>query len=273
MSLCPASSKGPAGLEAPNHSLPLLNHLTSTSTRALSSSRSSASTIKPLGIYTLFHADVPHLRAVRDRVLACHFPSPHYDNTAIARPDSPDTPTYHNLPRNKPDFTHTDNNEEGTRAVLSDLRLADGYSLYDMRTGCAMPADLAGKKLITRVLDLILLERTEFAVMMEKLSEKAARETKVELVNFGPGTGLARVAMRKLKERVPGAVTLSDISVTSTSANPAKEIPTSANRGGQEPIAIVGMAVNFPGARDTSELWRVLEQGINTVEEVCLTHC
>ncbi|KAF9025638.1 hypothetical protein BDZ89DRAFT_1161644 [Hymenopellis radicata] len=36
----------------------------------------------------------------------------------------------------------------------------------------------------------------------------------------------------------------------------------------QEPIAIVGMAVNMPGAPNVSKLWEVLEQGINTISEV-----
>ncbi|KAH9928293.1 uncharacterized protein B0H18DRAFT_1084485 [Fomitopsis serialis] len=36
----------------------------------------------------------------------------------------------------------------------------------------------------------------------------------------------------------------------------------------KEPIAIVGMAVNFPGAPNVAELWRVLEEGINTVSEI-----
>jgi hypothetical protein len=36
----------------------------------------------------------------------------------------------------------------------------------------------------------------------------------------------------------------------------------------QEPIAIVGMAVNMPGAPNTAKLWEVLEQGINTCSEV-----
>ena len=36
----------------------------------------------------------------------------------------------------------------------------------------------------------------------------------------------------------------------------------------QEPIAIIGMAVNMPGAPNVSKLWEVLEHGINTVFEV-----
>ena len=36
----------------------------------------------------------------------------------------------------------------------------------------------------------------------------------------------------------------------------------------QAPIAIVGMAVNMPGAPNTAGLWEVLERGINTCSEV-----
>jgi hypothetical protein len=39
----------------------------------------------------------------------------------------------------------------------------------------------------------------------------------------------------------------------------------------QEPIAIVGMAVNMPGAPSVRELWQVLQNGINTVEPVRLS--
>jgi hypothetical protein len=36
----------------------------------------------------------------------------------------------------------------------------------------------------------------------------------------------------------------------------------------QEPIAIIGMAANLPGAPDVASLWKLLEDGINTVTEV-----
>ena len=36
----------------------------------------------------------------------------------------------------------------------------------------------------------------------------------------------------------------------------------------QEPIAIVGMAVNMPGAPNVGRLWEILANGGNTVEEV-----
>ena len=118
---------------------------------------------------------------------------------------------------------------------------------------------------------MILLERVEFVDALRSVS-RATHDLKaetLEILNFGPGTGLARAAMRALKERVPRAVAVSLNDVSSAAVKPtssAKVTPTPV--GGQEPIAIVGMAVNFPGARDTQELWNVLEKGINTVEEV-----
>lgn len=36
----------------------------------------------------------------------------------------------------------------------------------------------------------------------------------------------------------------------------------------QDQVAIVGMAVNMPGAPNTSRLWEVLEKGLNMVSEV-----
>ncbi|GJF00139.1 polyketide synthase [Phanerochaete sordida] len=48
-------------------------------------------------------------------------------------------------------------------------------------------------------------------------------------------------------------------------------ITTSAVREGgivREPIAIIGMSANFPGAPDAAALWTLLEQGLNTVSEI-----
>ncbi|MDE0455758.1 MAG: beta-ketoacyl synthase N-terminal-like domain-containing protein, partial [Chromatiales bacterium] len=36
---------------------------------------------------------------------------------------------------------------------------------------------------------------------------------------------------------------------------------------GQEPIAIVGMACRFPGADGIPAFWRLLEGGVNAVQE------
>ncbi|KAH8105565.1 polyketide synthase [Phellopilus nigrolimitatus] len=231
---------------------------------------------KPLGIFTLFHADVPHLRAARDRVLAGLFSG--YDDDVLTPTDA----TFNfRLHLNGLSFAHTDdktistntNNTNNTKkneetcAALKTLRLTPAYTLYNTHTGCAVPASMVGKQLVERVLDMIVLERVEFARVLETISERAGRENDVEIMNFGPGMGLARVAMRTLKERVSG-VSFAINDVSNSSAISAKGKPTFVTNDSQEPIAIVGMAVNFPGARDTSELWSVLENGINTVEEI-----
>lgn len=41
---------------------------------------------------------------------------------------------------------------------------------------------------------------------------------------------------------------------------------------GQEPVAIVGMAVRFPGADDVHSLWDALKDGLNTATEVRFIH-
>ncbi|THH09272.1 hypothetical protein EW145_g2129 [Phellinidium pouzarii] len=229
----------------------------------------SALATKPLGIFALFHANIPHLRSARDNVLAGLFSS-RYE--PIPRKASKG-PTYSNIYFNdNRGFTHTDNEE--VSVILNSLQLRPGYALHDMHTSCAVPTKLVGRQLIERVLDMILLERVEFACVLEKFTERVVMEQEMEVVNFGPGSSLARVVMRAMKERVPYAVlTLNDVSVPmsastrSISSSLRGNLP-SANQDSQDPIAIVGMAVNLPGARDADELWRVLEKGINTVEEI-----
>jgi len=61
----------------------------------------------------------------------------------------------------------------------------------------------------------------------------------IHLLNFGPGTGLVR-----------------------------NDVHDGKTQPKQEPIAIVGMTVNMPGAPNTAKLWEVLKQGINTCSEI-----
>lgn len=227
------------------------------------------SAVKPLNIFTLFHADVPQLRTARDCTLDDLFVPCTITNNEL---------TTTNYDSHAPSDNNADSSSgyayaNETFKTLSALRLTRGYKLYDTHTGDAIPGNLSGKDLVERILDMILLERVEFVDTLRSVGH-ATHDFKLdtlEILNFGPGTGLARVAMRALKERVPRSVAVSLNDVSSAAATPtssAKAKPAQVD--GQEPIAIVGMAVNFPGARDTQELWNVLEKGINTVEEVWL---
>jgi hypothetical protein len=79
----------------------------------------------------------------------------------------------------------------------------------------------------------------------------------IRLLNFGPGTGLVRSTEKLFKIH-----NWTSIDLTSDDVHDGKTQPK------QEPIAIVGMTVNMPGAPNTAKLWEVLKQGINTCSEV-----
>nr|UPO09356.1 PKS7818 [Inonotus obliquus] len=225
--LCPSLSQTPDNSSLLEHNPPF----TSGVTRNATNLSQVPSTSKTLGIYTLFHANTPHLRAARDR-----------DNGSDEAVEISTT--------------------------LSTLRVVDGFALHDVRTGSTVLTSMIGRKLVELVVDSILLDRIEFSNTVETLAKRATQCPHIEIINVGPGTGLARAAMRNLRVLFRGDTTLSDLSSSAKTMTSAKETPVSIDRRSQEPIAIVGMAVNFPGARDASELWRVLEQGLNTVEEI-----
>jgi acyl transferase domain-containing protein len=47
-----------------------------------------------------------------------------------------------------------------------------------------------------------------------------------------------------------------------------RETKTTIPEPARDCVAVVGMAVNMPGAPNASKLWEILEEGINTVKEV-----
>jgi len=110
--------------------------------------------------------------------------------------------------------------------------------------------------LVELIVDMILTQPVNWPDVMASLSNAAPSRSVAHIVHFGPGTGLARPMLRAFGGK---AVT----TVNATIAEGA-----GADRNPQEPIAIIGMAVNMPGAPNVAKLWEVLEQGINTVSEV-----
>ena len=101
---------------------------------------------------------------------------------------------------------------------------------------------------------------------METLAGRVGHDRGVKIINFGPSTSLARAMSRNLTEFISTSNEVTDAFIPSNKRN----TPTKAAIDSQEPIAIVGMAVNFPGAQNADDLWHLLEQGLNTVQEVCL---
>ncbi|KAL7270282.1 Type I Iterative PKS [Rhizina undulata] len=113
-----------------------------------------------------------------------------------------------------------------------------------------------GKNLVEEVLDMVLIQCVNWDLASAEILKAAIEfsasnpSKKIELLNFGPGSLLPKAPL--------GDVKVLDVSHTSDVAAASYE----------DGIAIVGMGVNFPGAPNVSEFWKVLEDGLNTVSEI-----
>ncbi|KAK0463812.1 putative polyketide synthase [Desarmillaria tabescens] len=124
-------------------------------------------------------------------------------------------------------------------------------------TGEALKKDMTGS-LVELVVDMVISQPVNWDLVTSGALRDLPEDASLRLLNVGPGTGLCRGLERVLrKERVK----LLDL--TALDAKTPRQL-----KGKQEAIAIVGMAVNMPGAPNVSKLWEVLEQGINTISEV-----
>lgn len=126
-------------------------------------------------------------------------------------------------------------------------------------TGLAIDKKVQSGSLVESVVDMLLTQVINWDVLVEDVVKILPTGTPVHLLNVGPGTGLTRSTERFFPK---GLVSFVDLSVADRK-NVEGKVPAK-----QEPIAIVGMAVNMPGAPNTDMLWRILEQGINTISEV-----
>ncbi|KAI0919364.1 Type I Iterative Polyketide synthase (PKS) [Taiwanofungus camphoratus] len=122
--------------------------------------------------------------------------------------------------------------------------------------------------LVEAIVDMTLLHPVRFDRVVDAIrSDISSRKLSLQFVNVGPGSGLWRSVARATRDL--GVSTADWTSLADTdpySSSLSQAIPSNVPR--QEPIAIVGMAVNFPGAPDAEGLWKVLENGLNTVSEV-----
>ncbi|KAL7622419.1 hypothetical protein AAE478_007924 [Parahypoxylon ruwenzoriense] len=122
------------------------------------------------------------------------------------------------------------------------------------------PATLG--KLIALILEMVLLEPVDWVSVQDSIMsgvELLADSESCEILNFGPGYGVSKSA-RPLSK----AVDIRDVSGTGASS-----IPTSkASSISLDDIAIVGMAVDLPGAQDADELWENLCNGVNSCSEI-----
>lgn len=124
-----------------------------------------------------------------------------------------------------------------------------------------------GKTLVDTVVGFTLIHPVNFDLIVESIHNTPKYgEHAFRIVNIGPGNGLARSTIRALN-KIQVSVTdwSSSVGVNPSNIKPQASFESAPRR---EPIAIVGMAVNLPGAKDTDGLWSVLENGLNTCSEV-----
>lgn len=131
-------------------------------------------------------------------------------------------------------------------------------------TGQLLSTKSSDCSLLDLVLDMVLIECVNWDKTVECMITDAisiAADTQTTVLNFGPGTGSV---FQPLKPPHPN-ISLVDLSHASDAAAAASKPRRFSSEDG---IAIVGMGVNMPGATDVAGLWRVLEEGLNTVSEV-----
>ena len=116
---------------------------------------------------------------------------------------------------------------------------------------------VCGSSLMELVIDMLLTQPVNWEHVVREVRDALSEEMSLTLVNVGPGKGLVAGMEKALG---PRRVTVLDISM----GRPQENVPK------HEPIAIVGMAVNMPGSPNVSMLWKVLEQGINTISPVSI---
>ncbi|OBZ65859.1 hypothetical protein A0H81_14053 [Grifola frondosa] len=139
-------------------------------------------------------------------------------------------------------------------------------------TGEPVTEDEAGcaPTLAEAIVDMTLLHPVNFDTVARALHASASPARAFRVANIGPGTSLARSLARSLHGL---EVSVADWSSTTSRASSAA-FPTSVKAAKfddarqREPIAVVGMAVNLPGAKDADGLWSLLENGLNTVSEI-----
>lgn len=114
----------------------------------------------------------------------------------------------------------------------------------------------ASVPLVEEIVDMVLTQVANWDQVTSSTVERLkSLQRPIELLNVGPGNSLVNGFERQISTAGLD-VRLRDIS-TSTSMAPVLE-----------PVAVVGMAVNMPGAPNADKLWELLHNGYNTLSHV-----
>ncbi|KAI9443347.1 putative polyketide synthase [Lactarius indigo] len=126
-------------------------------------------------------------------------------------------------------------------------------------TGETLEANQKGP-LMRTVIDTILIHPVNWDKVTSAVARSIPRAEVAHLVNIGPGLGPLRSIEKAFQ---PGCFVAHNLVAGDQHCLSILELEPH-----QDHVAIIGMAVNMPGAPSTSELWGVLEKGLNTVTEV-----
>ena len=131
--------------------------------------------------------------------------------------------------------------------------------LVSTLTGEVISSACSSLSLAEDIVDMILIQPVNWDLVTTSISTRVLTNNiqHVQLINFGPGCGLTKGLERTILSGIP-QVTVQDVSLT-------------AFPPGLDAIAIIGMAINMPGAPNTDRLWEILENGVNTVSTVRLS--
>jgi hypothetical protein len=126
-------------------------------------------------------------------------------------------------------------------------------------TGELISSSSAMANLAVLVVDMILIQPVNWDLVVAKAKVSLPRDSSIQLVDIGLGSSLSKGLEKAF--RVRGIRNFSCVTLDDETGPPKVK---------QEPIAIIGMAVNMPGSLDVGKLWKLLEAGGNTIQPVGL---
>lgn len=159
--------------------------------------------------------------------------------------------------------------------VLQDLALCGNLLQTELQFTAPILSTVSGEPLkfsattkleevASAILDMIFIQEVDWVTVQNSivsLTATAATAGPVNILNYGPGLGMSPTAFRDV---LANHVDIVDGSKLAEPVYPQSR----RSRLAPEDIAIVGMAVDLPGASDTDALWEGLMKGMNKCTEV-----
>lgn len=115
--------------------------------------------------------------------------------------------------------------------------------------------------LMKQIIDMVLIQPINWDLVVNQMVAKLTPGVQANLLDVGLGAGLIRVIEKAIAPCSIGRLEILDLSFGGRLLKCVAK---------QEPIAIVGMSINMPGAMNVEKLWEMLVNGVNTIAEVSL---